>query len=145
MSTLRQANKSICMIIEKTMVLNVHSGLTCTYFMSGARLACQVTHRVRVPKFLLISKYLVRFLIIPWTMSYYSLFTIDGYLILSLASYHLPNNFKLLLPLSLKTFSLVYWRWHHRYLMDAIRQYGYPDVFITISPYEWTFPTPVWL
>ena len=29
--------------------------------------------------------------------------------------------------------------------MDAVRQYGYPDVFITISPYEWTFPTPVWL
>ena len=47
--------------------------------------------------------------------------------------------------LSSKTFSLEYWRWHHRYLIDAVRQYGYPDVFITISPYEWTFPTPVWL
>ena len=33
------------------MVLNAHSGLTCTYFMSGARLACQETNRVRVPKF----------------------------------------------------------------------------------------------
>ena len=29
--------------------------------------------------------------------------------------------------------------------MDAVHQYGYPDVFITISPYEWTFPTPLWL
>ena len=29
--------------------------------------------------------------------------------------------------------------------MDAVCQYGYLDVFITISPYEWTFPTPVWL
>ena len=47
--------------------------------------------------------------------------------------------------LSTKTFSLDYWRWHHRYLMDAVRQYGFPDVFITLSPYEWTFPTPVWL
>ena len=47
--------------------------------------------------------------------------------------------------LSTKTFSLDYWRWHHRYLVDAVRQYGFPDVFITISPYEWTFPTPQWL
>lgn len=47
--------------------------------------------------------------------------------------------------LSTKTFSVEYWRWQHRFLMDAVRQYGYPDVFITISPYEWTFPTPKWL
>lgn len=47
--------------------------------------------------------------------------------------------------LSSKTFSIEYWRWQHRYLIDAVRQYGYPDVFITISPYEWTFPTPKWL
>ena len=47
--------------------------------------------------------------------------------------------------LSTKTFSVDYWRWHHRYLVDAVSQYGFPDVFITISPYEWTFPTPKWL
>jgi hypothetical protein len=47
--------------------------------------------------------------------------------------------------LSTKTFSVEYWKWHHRYLVDAVRQFGYPDVFITISPYEWTFPTPLWL
>lgn len=47
--------------------------------------------------------------------------------------------------LSTKTFSTEYWRWQHRFLMDAVRQYGYPDIFITISPYEWTFPTPKWL
>ena len=47
--------------------------------------------------------------------------------------------------LSIKTFSIEYWKWHHRYIIDAVRQLGYPDVFITISPYEWTFPTPLWL
>ena len=30
------------------------------------------------------------------------------------------------------------------YLIDAVRQYGYP-FFITISPYEWTFPFPSFL
>ena len=26
--------------------------------------------------------------------------------------------------------------------MDAVRQYGYPSFFLTISPLEWTFPWP---
>ena len=46
---------------------------------------------------------------------------------------------------STKTFSLEYWKSHHQYLIDAVRQFGYPDVFITISPYQWSFLTPVWL
>ena len=37
--------------------------------------------------------------------------------------------------LSTKTFSMEYWRWHHRYLMDAVRQYGYPDVFYYHKPF----------
>ena len=44
-----------------------------------------------------------------------------------------------------KTFSTEYWRWQHRYLMDAVNQFGHPDLFITISPFEWTFPQPPWL
>ena len=44
-----------------------------------------------------------------------------------------------------KTFSTEYWRWQHRYLMDAVNQFGPPDLFITISPFEWTFPQPPWL
>lgn len=44
-----------------------------------------------------------------------------------------------------KAFSPGYWQWQHRYLLDAVRQYGYPSLFITISPYEWSFPVPSWL
>ena len=47
--------------------------------------------------------------------------------------------------LSTKAFSSDYWKWQHRYLIDAVRQYGYPDVFVTISPYEWSFPYAAWL
>lgn len=41
-----------------------------------------------------------------------------------------------------KTFSPEHWKWQHRLLMDAVRQYGYPSFFLTISPLEWTFPWP---
>ena len=47
--------------------------------------------------------------------------------------------------LEAKTFSSEYWRWQHRFLMDAALQFGRPSLFITISPYEWTFPFPPWL
>ena len=44
-----------------------------------------------------------------------------------------------------KTFSPEYWRWQHRLLLDAVRQFGFPSLFITISPFEWSFPFPQWL
>lgn len=44
-----------------------------------------------------------------------------------------------------KTFSVGYWQWQHRILLDAVAQFGLPSVFVTISPYEWTFPWPLWL
>ena len=44
-----------------------------------------------------------------------------------------------------KTFSPEYWRWQHRLLLDAVRQFGFPTLFITISPFEWSFPFPQWL
>ena len=47
--------------------------------------------------------------------------------------------------LETKAFSSEYWRWQHRYLMDAAIQFGRPSLFITISPYEWSFPFPPWL
>jgi len=47
--------------------------------------------------------------------------------------------------LDAKTFSPEYWKWQHRFLLDALRQYGYPSLFLTISPFEWTFPWPQWL
>nr|XP_026695284.1 uncharacterized protein LOC113475383 isoform X2 [Ciona intestinalis] len=44
-----------------------------------------------------------------------------------------------------KSFSPTFWKWQHYYLIDAVNQFGPPDIFITISPYEWTFPQPFWL
>ena len=38
-----------------------------------------------------------------------------------------------------------YWKTQHRLLVDAVRQFGYPSVFVMINPYEWTFPFPQWL
>ena len=47
--------------------------------------------------------------------------------------------------LETKSFSAEYWKWQHRFLLDAVAQYGPPSIFVTISPYEWTFPIPPWL
>ena len=56
------------------------------------------------------------------------------------------NSINLVLNLhGILTFSIEYWRWHHRFLQDAVQQYGYPTLFITLSPFEWTFPFPQWL
>ena len=38
------------------------------------------------------------------------------------------------------SFSPLYWRAFHFALLDLVRQLGYPRVFFTLSPYEWTFP-----
>ena len=47
--------------------------------------------------------------------------------------------------LDTKQFSPTFWQWQHLYLLDAVQQFGLPDVFITISPFEWSFPFPNWL
>ena len=47
--------------------------------------------------------------------------------------------------LDTKVFSPTYWQLQHRYLTDAVAQFGLPDVFVTISPYEWSFPFLTWL
>ena len=44
-----------------------------------------------------------------------------------------------------KAFSVEYWKWQHRFLLDAVTQHGPPSLFLTISPYEWSFPLPPWL
>lgn len=41
-----------------------------------------------------------------------------------------------------KSFSAPFWQWQHLYLLDAVRQHGFPSFFITISPYEWSFLWP---
>ena len=47
--------------------------------------------------------------------------------------------------LETKPFSTDYWKWQHRFLVDAVLQHGPPSLFVTISPFEWTFPIPPWL
>ena len=73
------------------------------------------------------------------------------YLFSSVKTKHLPINLGAVesrrehncTPLQLldcKEFCSGYWKWCHLFLIDAVRQYGYPSLFITISPSEWTFP-----
>eukprot|EP00959_Pyramimonas_sp_CCMP1952_P165531 3460180-Pyramimonas_sp.AAC.1 len=38
-----------------------------------------------------------------------------------------------------------HWRKHHRVLVDVVQQYGEPDIFLTIAPWEWSFPFPEWI
>ena len=38
--------------------------------------------------------------------------------------------------LETKSFSSGYWQWQHRFLQDAVRQYGYPSLFLAVSPAE---------
>ena len=47
--------------------------------------------------------------------------------------------------LEAKVFSSGFWKWQHHCLVDTVRQFGFPSVFITISPSEWSFPLPPWL
>ena len=44
--------------------------------------------------------------------------------------------------LEAKTFSCEFWKWQLRCLIDSVKQFGFPDLFITISPSEWSFPLP---
>ena len=38
-----------------------------------------------------------------------------------------------------------HWERHHALLLDVVDQLGDPDLFITVSPYEWHFPWPHWV
>ena len=43
------------------------------------------------------------------------------------------------------SFSPLYWKSIHWALLDMVRQLGYPKIFWTISPYEWSMPYHQWL
>ena len=43
------------------------------------------------------------------------------------------------------SFSPLYWRLRHNALIDLQRQIGYPTLFYTMSPYEWSFPYHAWI
>lgn len=49
------------------------------------------------------------------------------------------------LSVSHRSWSADYWKKHHRLLMDISMQHGEPDLFLTIAPYEWSFPFPYWV
>lgn len=38
-----------------------------------------------------------------------------------------------------------YWLRHHRTVLDVCAQLGEPQLFVTIAPYEWSFPWPYWV
>jgi len=49
------------------------------------------------------------------------------------------------LAMSQYSFSPEYWQIKHAGLMDMVRQLGVPTLFITIAPYEWSFPMHRWV
>ena len=44
-----------------------------------------------------------------------------------------------------KPWTKLYYRKHHRQLVDAVLQLGDPDGYGTCAPYEWSFPWPYWI
>lgn len=47
--------------------------------------------------------------------------------------------------LNSKSFSPEYWKTYHFGLIDLQRQLGYPTLFVTLSPFEWSSPYHVWV
>ena len=47
--------------------------------------------------------------------------------------------------LATKPYSPELWRTYHTALVDLQRQVGWPSLFVTIAPYEWSFPYHQWL
>ena len=43
------------------------------------------------------------------------------------------------------SFTPAYWKSVHCALVDLVRQIGYPKMFWTIAPYEWSFPYHCWI
>ena len=43
------------------------------------------------------------------------------------------------------SFSPEYWHERHAALVDTVKQLGLPTAFITIAPYEWSFPYHAWV
>jgi hypothetical protein len=58
------------------------------------------------------------------------------------SSIALSNDMSLSLTVVSKSWSKQYWAEHHYGLIDLVRQKGYPQLFLTVSPYEWLFPWP---
>ena len=57
----------------------------------------------------------------------------------------LPTPMRHMLNVKGEAFSPHYWRSVHYALLDMVRQVGYPRIFFTIAPYEWSFPYHEWV
>ena len=44
-----------------------------------------------------------------------------------------------------KSWTPGYWKKHHAVLLDVVHQIGAPHLFLTVAPYEWSFPFPYWI
>ncbi|MCR9130896.1 MAG: hypothetical protein NXI12_15430, partial [Alphaproteobacteria bacterium] len=59
------------------------------------------------------------------------------------------KNLQLRVPMRVmvkgEAFSPLYWRGVHLALLDLVRQVGYPQIFFTLAPYEWSLPYHHWL
>ena len=58
---------------------------------------------------------------------------------------NLGYNVPMRLMLRGSSFSPLYWRSFHFALLDLVRQLGYPRVFWTLAPHEWSFPYHCWI
>ena len=57
----------------------------------------------------------------------------------------LANKQPMRLAMSGYSFSPEYWATRHAALIDGVKQLGFPDLFITLAPYEWSFPYHEWV
>ena len=114
-----------------------HSSKLCETLLEGqsnrASSKLSYMHKVLSP----VVDYSMDFDLLQFTYDHWLFKTVTGAINASKASGCSPNC-----GLQQKSFSATFWRWQHLLLVDAVRQYGFPSFFLTISPYEWTFPWP---
>ena len=72
-------------------------------------------------------------------------FVYDLWLWTTVASAKQKSSVPLRITLSGRPYSPEYWKRKHAGLLDLQRQLGYPTLFLTIAPYEWSFPHHVWV
>jgi hypothetical protein len=112
----------------------------CETSLSGAnnRASTKIAFMTKV--FSQISDYGTNFELLQFHYDLWIFKTISGAITTARKKYCSPAR-----ALDAKTFSADYWKWHNYCLIDAVRQFGPPTLFLTISPSEWSFPLPPWL
>ena len=74
-----------------------------------------------------------------------SQFVYDLWLWSSVGSAKNSANIPLRCALAGRSFSPEFWKTRHAALIDMQHQLGYPTLFITVAPYEWSFPYADWI